>query len=528
MGCEPISNQAKYEFYRTVMEKFISDPSRQKKLSATDAGGQIQLLSAWLHRYKFRYLSIESNPTFPTQLADRPAASLLAARHGERDAQFPNLPSWPESTVFFFNTALLSSREAAQDWNGAPPLLQTSHAYGPSLREIWAKGTAAGAGDSAGWSEIRDWVLYRPPHWDVDDRRKTAKNPLYDRNLAPRLDTEVIWNSTNDSDFPWSAQSGSETWRVRLNDFPDEYMYSLMAGDHLIGDFHDWPDAWHRPEGPGWIDPNRPAKLTIFTAQKGVNPREWVPRYAQGEHTAVWNELVRVGPAVREDSHLEFAEQVCREMTRRSRQNLITIISRLHEVGFEFWSSMERKLIRLSEKETREPWSQPAVWEAPKKDVPAKFNSLEKKGIVIPLSLRIWAEEIGYVSLMGSHPVLCPFYEKPAEQSPLYADPFMVGLILPQLSPSLDDLEDGTEPLIISYDDVYKATISMDTGSDEEYSIEYPNATIDAHIGGLWYEANFLDYVRKSFEWGGFPGWERYDDRPQQELAYLKLGLLAI
>jgi hypothetical protein len=28
----------------------------------------------------------------------------------------------------------------------------------------------------------------------------------------------------------------------------------------------------------------------------------------------------------------------------------------------------------------------------------------------------------------------------------------------------------------------------------------------------------FVEHLRLSFRWGGFPGWERYDPRPEQEL----------
>lgn len=33
-----------------------------------------------------------------------------------------------------------------------------------------------------------------------------------------------------------------QSWRVRLNDFPDELMYGLVIGDELVGNFHDWPE----------------------------------------------------------------------------------------------------------------------------------------------------------------------------------------------------------------------------------------------------------------------------------------------
>jgi hypothetical protein len=38
----------------------------------------------------------------------------------------------------------------------------------------------------------------------------------------------------------------------------------------------------------------------------------------------------------------------------------------------------------------------------------------------------------------------------------------------------------------------------------------------------------FVDYLRLSFRWGGFPGWRNYENRPDVELKYLAEGLLEI
>jgi hypothetical protein len=47
-----------------------------------------------------------------------------------------------------------------------------------------------------------------------------------------------------------SASRIREIWRIRINDFPDELMYSLMIGGENAGDFHfhDWPETWRRSD----------------------------------------------------------------------------------------------------------------------------------------------------------------------------------------------------------------------------------------------------------------------------------------
>lgn len=55
-----------------------------------------------------------------------------------------------------------------------------------------------------------------------------------------------------------------------------------------------------------------------------------------------------------------------------------------------------------------------------------------------------------------------------------------------------------------------------------------PNAAADALFEGERRHTTFVHYLCTVFRWGGFLGWKRYPDRPEQELAFLREGLLPI
>ena len=58
--------------------------------------------------------------------------------------------------------------------------------------------------------------------------------------------TSVHWQETDDVDFPYLATVGNSQWRLRLNDFPEEPLFTLFIEDGEWGHFDDWPPAWVR------------------------------------------------------------------------------------------------------------------------------------------------------------------------------------------------------------------------------------------------------------------------------------------
>ena|SRR5579862_217764 len=209
--------------------------------------------------------------------------------------------------------------------------------------------------------------------------------------------------------------------------------------------------------------------------------------------------------------------------------------------------------------EDRSALKNPNVFSPPGQDAAQDIREFENNlGGPLPLSLRAWCEIVGSVSLIGTHPVLS--FRERAQGGPMamFMDPSMfsvaggsarldemraVGMNVVTELPAaretpladplvvdgepaawmVDEFSPGETRLIsLAPDDLHKADISGDA-----YYMEVPNPAADA-VFQDWQNANFVDYLRIAFRWGGFPGWQRYQYRPEKELACLAEGLLDI
>ena len=54
------------------------------------------------------------------------------------------------------------------------------------------------------------------------------------------------WASTQDAEFPYRLVVDNAQWVIRLNDFPDSALYTLLIDDREVMDFDDWPYTWKR------------------------------------------------------------------------------------------------------------------------------------------------------------------------------------------------------------------------------------------------------------------------------------------
>jgi len=61
------------------------------------------------------------------------------------------------------------------------------------------------------------------------------------------LAEKIVWRKTPDLKHPYVAEVEGEKCIIRLNDFPDEHLYTLIVNEVEVADFDDWSAQWRRP-----------------------------------------------------------------------------------------------------------------------------------------------------------------------------------------------------------------------------------------------------------------------------------------
>jgi hypothetical protein len=60
------------------------------------------------------------------------------------------------------------------------------------------------------------------------------------------LEEKVNWKRGVDPNYPYETQINGDKLVIRLNDFPDETLYTLLVNEEEITSFDDWPKQWKR------------------------------------------------------------------------------------------------------------------------------------------------------------------------------------------------------------------------------------------------------------------------------------------
>ena len=236
-----ITNRMAFRLYRDDLEADLAE--YMTECSNPDPHLlAMQHFSVWMSRYARRLQTINGSHYGP--LRDRPGQQALLARNLALDAAESGIPEWNEQEREMIEMCL--SNNSPTNLDAATP--SAPHAYGPSMRRLWIEGRRRGDSNLDGWIRIVEWAQHRPRAWQLEDEHNAEGRPYSTTELGRRLAQELSWTSADDPLAPWTTTVDGKRWLVRINDFPDEPMYTLVIADDVVGDFHDWPDGWQRPD----------------------------------------------------------------------------------------------------------------------------------------------------------------------------------------------------------------------------------------------------------------------------------------
>ena len=69
------------------------------------------------------------------------------------------------------------------------------------------------------------------------------------KSLADTLKNDLIkWSSTSDVFHPYETKIGTETIKLRINDFPEEPLYTVMKGEEELFHTNGFTGNWLRPD----------------------------------------------------------------------------------------------------------------------------------------------------------------------------------------------------------------------------------------------------------------------------------------
>ena len=235
-------NQELFDQYRKVIEGDTRRPRARMDIARNPDMLFSELIGAWGGRYGRRKQFLDGTMG---QLADMHAQRAVIARNHALDAAVPGNADWPDDVQLMLGYSYQNSASSFGARSADAP-----HGYGPSLRRLWIEARQRGVTSAAAIVEALDaWGHHHPPSWQLEDKRrkKTTPEGKAATALGEKFTGDIEWNDTGDVHFPWSADVDGVRWRVRINDFPDEPMYSLEIDGVIAGDFHDWPEQWTRP-----------------------------------------------------------------------------------------------------------------------------------------------------------------------------------------------------------------------------------------------------------------------------------------
>jgi hypothetical protein len=253
-------------------------------------------------------------------------------------------------------------------------------------------------------------------------------------------------------------------------------------------------------------------------------------RYNNGERVEVWEHLATLSIDDLSAEQEADVRAVAAETMKRARHNVELIYDRLCTMGFEFLTPKVADVQKVSTQFGEITYPYQAFTPADAQDFAHYLPRVTETCGQLPLSLEAWYEHVGAINLMGDYPGLCGYrYEVLNEQKDqVLPDPLCVYPLAYALS--------EYDSYLISHDEEptndFVFPLTPDIGykhyveGDGYEGIVVPAETVDAEF--TLTNEPFVRYFRRSFQWGGFPGWRRHETRPAAILQHLSAGLLPI
>jgi hypothetical protein len=230
-----------------------------------------------------------------------------------------------------------------------------------------------------------------------------------------------------------------------------------------------------------------------------------------------WAWMVGESRRLREDRFRKEALTTARDMMKRAREELESIVQALRSSGYRF-VDQDKVLI------------------APEAGIEDWLREQEVFGIYVPLSVQAWLIEVGAINLMGSHPEWphpAYLFESTSSEDVWYTDPLVVelpreGILAMHEEWNYHRREDGdyeTGPFRLEFapDHIHKANVS----GGAPYEVDAFEPSVDALVLNERSGRTFVGHVRHALEWGGFPGFKYFPEVPESAKRYVR-GTIAM
>jgi hypothetical protein len=233
-----------------------------------------------------------------------------------------------------------------------------------------------------------------------------------------------------------------------------------------------------------------------------MDTAQFLKRLEAGGSAKVWPDLIGLGASVFEEPFRSVALDICQEIVRRARFNLLSIHAKLLDLGYEF----------------AEPESAVVDAEA---DASSVVDSFEAEFGAMPLIARVWYQTLASVNFsQAEHQCRSKQITAPAapEIFGLGSHPVLVIQSLEHARAEAHRMNARRAELLPLYKKDYpdrtwdeeSQFLALGTAASncDPKGFTLPCVAIDGVIyndgGGDTY---FVDQLRSAFRWGGFPFW---------------------